>query len=201
VWRTVGKLKRGADKWRHWNLQNIQDENGIASTSPEGNADNFCSFYNRLCDNDGEDGGKAGEWHDKMEQRPMEREWCLPQLFELRRAVREFKNASPGLSGIAAVVWKAMMTNGVMEGAMLETMQGCWTAEKVPSTWLNFYMAVLAKKGDLSLPGNYRGIAVGETLSKVHTHILKFRLQDLHETMAPCASCRGQPELWSPYCQ
>jgi hypothetical protein len=125
-----------------------------------------------------------------MEQRPTEREWRSPQLFELRRAVRELKNTSPGLSGITAVVWKAMITNGVMEGAMLETMQGCWTAEKVPSTWLNFYMTVLAKKGDLSLPGNYRGIAVGETLSKAHTQILKFRLQDLYETMAP-GFCNG----------
>ena len=51
-------------------------------------------------------------------------------------------------------------------------------------------MTVLTKKGDLSLPGNYRGIAVGETLSKVSTHILKFRLQDLYETMAP-EFCNG----------
>jgi hypothetical protein len=37
----VKKLKRGAGKWRPWNVQNVQDENGKISTTPEENADNF----------------------------------------------------------------------------------------------------------------------------------------------------------------
>jgi hypothetical protein len=51
-------------------------------------------------------------------------------------------------------------------------------------------MAVLEKKGDVSLCENYRGISIGETLSKVHTTILKHRLVALCENIAP-ECCNG----------
>jgi hypothetical protein len=51
-------------------------------------------------------------------------------------------------------------------------------------------MTVLEKKGDKTLCGNYRGISIGETFSKVYTTILKHRLSDLHEKLAP-EYCNG----------
>ena len=185
VWAAVKKLRRGADKWRPWNVQNIQDENGKISTTPEENADNFQQYYNNLYDNDGEEGGAADCWYDEMEQGENEREWRAPQMFELDRAVRELKNTAPGLSGITAMVWKALIKNSALREIMLETMVECWNKERVPKEWLQYYMTVLEKKGNMNIPGNYRGIAMGETLSKVYTQILKHRLQDLYEGMAP----------------
>jgi hypothetical protein len=55
----------------------------------------------------------------------------------------------------------------------------------VPKDWLKYYMTVLEKKGDLTLPDNYRGISIADSFSKVHTTMLKHRLQDLYEDLAP----------------
>ena len=170
MWAAVKKLKRGADKWRPWNVQNIQDENGKISTTPEENADNFQQCYNNLYDNDGEEGGAADCWYDEMEQGENERDWRAPQMFELDRAVRELKNTAPGLSGITAMMWKALITNSALREIMLETMVECWNEEKVPKEWLQCYMTVTQKKGDVRLPGNYRGMNCdgGNVIEGVH---------------------------------
>jgi hypothetical protein len=66
----------------------------------------------------------------------------------------------------------------------------CWRTETVPSEWLVYYMTLLEKKGDVSLCENYRGISIGETLSKVYTTILKHRLAAPYENIAP-EHCNG----------
>ena len=68
---------------------------------------------------------------------------------------------------------------------MLRVMKDCWEKEVVPKDWRIFYMTVLEKDGDHSLPKNYRGIAIAEALSKINTTILKYRLTDFYEGVAP----------------
>ena len=46
-------------------------------------------------------------------------------------------------------------------------------------------MAVLPKKGDLSMPDNWRGMSIRETFVKVYTIVLKHRLGALCETLVP----------------
>lgn len=176
---------RGADKWRQWNYTNIQNTLGEIGTSPSDNADNFAAFYNTLYDNDGVEGGKADEWYEKMPDTPTDREWREPQAFELVRAIRELKTTAPGLSGVPAVMWKAFLEDETLKGVMLDIMRECWNTETVPKDWLKYYMTVLEKKGDLTLPDNYRGISIADSFSKVYTTILKHRLQDLYEDLAP----------------
>ena len=37
---------------------------------------------------------------------------------------------------------------------MLEIMVQCWNEKEVPANWTKFYMTILEKKGDLTLPSN-----------------------------------------------
>ena len=125
-----------------------------------------------------------------MPQISNDREWRTPQAHELIRAVRELKNTAPGLTGVPAVMWKAMVADERLQDVMLKIMRDCWDTGTVPSEWLVYYMTVLEKKGDKTLCANYRGISIGETFSKVYTTILKHRLTDLYEGLAP-EYCNG----------
>ena len=47
-----------------------------------------------------------------------------------------------------------------------------WETEVTPSEWEKGLLTILAKKGDLSQPGNYRGIMLHETAYKVVATIM-----------------------------
>ena len=186
IWTTVRKLKLGASKWKPWQYQNIRNAEGIQASTPSQNADNFAAFYHDLFDNSGEAREEASsKWYEQMPVNSQDRSWLPPQMWELETAIRDTKNTAPGMSGIPASVWKALSKDVTMKKAMLAVLQKCWEEELVPPSWKEFYMTVLPKKGDLSNPGNWRGISIRETFAKLYTIILKKRLNDLYETIAP----------------
>jgi hypothetical protein len=185
MWKLATKLKKGAKKWKPWLRINIVDANGILASDPEGNAEIFGACYDTLFTNDVHPDGPAKARHAQMQERDNERNWLAPTMKELRAAVAEMKSTAPGLSGITSAVWKAMIGDPEMEQVLLDIMVTCWSEKEVPEKWTKFYMRTLEKKGDLTLPSNYRGISTSETLSKVHATMLKVRLQSLHEDLAP----------------
>ena len=73
---------------------------------------------------------------------------------------------------------------------MLKVLQECWVKEKVPDEWTIFHMTVLHKKGPRDDVGNYRGMSMAETPSKLCTATLKRRLEGHYETLAP-EFCNG----------
>jgi hypothetical protein len=149
----------------------------------------FGEHYENLFANPIRDSAVAQAWHDKMPQREQDRSWMPPTATELGKAIKEIKNAAPGLSGIPASMWKILHGNSVLQTRVLKVMQQCWADGVVPKCWRTHYLAVLPKKGDLTLPSNYRGISIGESLSKVHATIIKHRLNDFYETVVPEYSC------------
>ena len=80
--------------------------------------------------------------------------------------------------------------NGECRGCLLQIMVECWHSGSVPADWTSCYLTALPKKGDLSLPANYRGTSIGESLSRAYSTILKHRLNGLCEQMAP-GHCYG----------
>ena len=183
IWTTVTKLRRGASKWKSWQRSNIRNANGVEGKSPSENATNFSDFYLKLFANGGEK-EQATEWYSKMPRTPQDRDWLQPQMWEMEAAIQELKNTAPGLSGLPSTVWKTLVRNQEMKNAMLVVLTKCWEEETIPQSWVDFYMTVLPKKGDLSLPANWRGISIQETFAKVYTTILKRRLNELYETLA-----------------
>jgi hypothetical protein len=156
-------------------------------TSPSTNATNFRDFYNDLYTNEASSTrmDKSSEWYNKMDKVATDREWRPPTKPEMMRAINDLRNTAPGLSGIPAPVWKAIADDATLNAVVLKIMRKCWDEEKVPDDWVRFYMIVLEKNGDLSLPKNYRGIAIAEAVAKIYASILKERLTEVYEGVAP----------------
>ena len=68
-----------------------------------------------------------------------------------------------------------------------------WENEKPPLEWEKGLLKVLPKKGDLSMPGNYRGIMLLETCYKIVSIILHDRLRPITETLDHEAQCGFRP--------
>ena len=187
VWDFVRKCKRGTKKWKPWNFTNIQDSNGVLGSGPQQNATNFQVYYNDLFSNEATQmrPDNSQMWFDQMHQYESDMEWGAPSEAELLRAAREIKNTAPGLSGVPAMVWQSITDDSRLRMIMLQVMKDCWEKEEVPKDWRIFYMTVLEKDGDHSLPKNYRGIAIAEAISKIYTTILKYRLTDFYEGVVP----------------
>ena len=75
-------------------------------------------------------GGRADAWHAEMIEMETDREWGAPKLHELIRAVRDLKNTAPGMSGVPAVMWKAIIRDDRLQTVLLEIMEKCWETEK-----------------------------------------------------------------------
>jgi hypothetical protein len=120
-----------------------------------------------------------------MRQFPTDREWGPPTEVEVLRAVSENKITAPGLTGIPTMVWKTIAEAPYRRSVIMRVMERCWVSETVPKSWTRFYMTIIEKDGDLSKPNNYRGIAIAEAMSKNFSTVLKFRLNDIYEDLAP----------------
>ena len=107
-----------------------------------------------------------------------------PDDEELITSISLLKDNAPGDSGIPAKVWKTLSeyedTFDVLQFIILDF----WETELTPSEWETGLLTILAKKGDLSLPGNYRGIMLLETAYKIVAVILNKRLQIIEEGLA-----------------
>jgi hypothetical protein len=193
TWRLATKLKRGAKKWKPWLRWNVVDANGALASDPEGNAEIFGACYDTLFANDVRPDGPAKALCAQMQERANDRTWLAPTMKELRAAVAELKATAPGLSGITSAVWKALVGNPEMEQVMLDAMVTRWNEKEVPENWTKFYMTTLEKKGDLTLPSNYRGISTSEALPKVCATMLKVRLQSPREDLSP--ECSGDVSI------
>ena len=77
-----------------------------------------------------------------------------------------------------------------------------WQSEKPPSEWEKGLLKVLPKKGDLSLPGNYRGIMLLESAYKIVAIIIHDRLRPIAENLdheAQCGFCPGRGYVWTGF--
>jgi len=66
-------------------------------------------------------------------------------------------------------------------------------SEEVPAEWEDGLLKILPKSGDLSQPGNYRGIMLLEVLYKVAGNILKARLTPIQESLEHESQCGFRP--------
>jgi hypothetical protein len=155
----------------------------------QGNANNFGECCGSLFSNPVRDPAAAQAWCDKMPQREQDRSWMPPTATELEKAAKETKNATSDLSGIPASTWKVPRGNPAMQTSTLKVMKQRWADGVAPKCWRAHCLAVFPEKGDLTLPSNYRGTSIGKSLSKARATIIKNRLNEFCETVAPEHSC------------
>ncbi|CAG7732385.1 unnamed protein product, partial [Allacma fusca] len=95
-------------------------------------------------------------------------------LNDLQTAIKALKNnKSPGIDGLQNEFWK----NGSDElnASLLNLFNTVATTGFTPRAWSEIELFMLHKKGDSDQPGNYRGIALINTITKLFTRILYSR--------------------------
>nr|XP_021199035.2 LINE-1 retrotransposable element ORF2 protein [Helicoverpa armigera] len=101
---------------------------------------------------------------------------------EVMKAIRRLKNGkAPGVDLITAEMLKADITTAA--NALTPLLQNIWSAEKLPDDWNKGLLITVPKKGDLSECGNWRGITLLSTPSKVLCQIILDRLSGAVEPL------------------
>ncbi|XP_066912448.1 uncharacterized protein [Clytia hemisphaerica] len=112
---------------------------------------------------------------------------------EITKATQSLKNNAPGESGLTPLMFKSLIalpeTFTILKQVVLEF----WNTEKPPDQWNVGLLKVLPKKGDLSLPGNYRGIMLLEIAYKIVAKIVHQRLTPISESLDHETQCGFRP--------
>ena len=96
-------------------------------------------------------------------------------LTEIDKVIKKIKKGkAPGCDEINADFYKNLPNNWKI---LLQTLfNNILLTEMTPSSWSEAILVLFHKKGSKNEPGNYRGIALTNTISKIFTHILHERL-------------------------
>lgn len=121
-----------------------------------------------------------------------------PTLNEVRSVIKELKNGkAPGIDNITSELLTAdSETSSKQIHKLLKTV---WNDEKIPTDWTKGLIVKLPKKGDLTNCGNWRGITLIPTTSKILGKIIVNRIaaevnKHLREEQAGFREGRGTTE-------
>jgi hypothetical protein len=112
-----------------------------------------------------------------------------PTSKEIRHALAKLHDTAPGDSGLCAPLWKALGETAESFALVQEVVLAFWRSEEMPEAWETGLLAILPKKGDLSQPGNHRGIMMLEVCYKIVANILVERLKPIKESLDHEAQC------------
>ena len=108
---------------------------------------------------------------------------CLDKVIELDEIksslVKCKNNKSSGPDLLPYEFFKYMSDNGVMY--LKELYNKIINAEKIPVEWTKIFIRMIHKKGDMDDPGNYRSIALANSVLKILTLIFNNRLSKFIE--------------------
>jgi len=117
----------------------------------------------------------------------------IPTDGEIMKAVRNLRNTAPGDSGITPRMLKAIVTDCRLYAVLKSIIHDFWENELPPEQWETGLLKILPKKGDLSKPGNYRGIMMLEIVYKTVAKIVHSRLQPIVESLDHESQCGFRP--------
>ena len=186
-WDCIKLLKRGMSKPTPSKQVMMTKENGDKCSSAEENTrvfkNHFEKLYNRTPSYD-------PSVLDLLDQHPiMESTGLPPQDEEISKAISRLKNKAPGASGLTAQMFKSLLRHEQCLSYLKSIISDIWIKEIYPSQFDIGKLIVLPKKGDLSLPGNYRGIMLLEVAYKIIAIIIHNRLQPIVESIDHESQC------------
>ena len=190
-WDAVSALRNGLSKCRPSTEKAMRKPDGSLCTTPAENAEVFRSHFEQLY-------GRPPEYDptvlNLLQQHPTATNCDHPPTSdEIRDAMRRLKNKAPGESGLTPQAWKALASNDNAFNLLESVIQEFWATELAPTEWETGLLRILAKKGDLSLPGNYRGIMLLEAAYKIVCIILHGRLLPIQESLDHESQCGFRP--------
>ena len=96
---------------------------------------------------------------------------------ELRKALSLLKNhKAPGCDRITAEYLKAFAES--FGDILLKIIQNLFSKNVYPTDWISNFLKPIYKKGENVDPDNYRGLAIGSAMAKLHSLILLGRLTE-----------------------
>ena len=191
AWDTIKILQKNTSKMKPSNEKRLKRPDGSMCQSSEENAGVFKEHFRQLYEREATFDKNV---LDILPQTP-EFVGCdqAPTEKEIRDAILCLKNKAPGESGIMPQVWKCIIDSDYLFSVLKDVILQFWLSEKVPSEWDTGKLNILPKKGDLSLPKNYRGIMLLETAYKIVAIILHKRLLPIEENIEHEAQCGFRP--------
>ena len=134
----------------------MKKSDGKKCTSP---AENTEVFHNHFAQIYKKQSTNRDSINEQLNQLPIFPEMDdLPTDKEINLAIQKLNNSVAGASGIRAEIYKALATNPKTFSTIRIITHNFWTEEKQPEEFNYGRLGILPKKGDLSAPGNYRGI-------------------------------------------
>jgi len=98
-----------------------------------------------------------------------------PTRYELRKGLKRKRNAAaPGLNGLSYVLYKKCPS---ILSALHRIFRQIYKSEDIPESWASAFVVLLQKSDDLSLPSEFRPIAITNTVGKVFFSIMADRTQ------------------------
>lgn len=191
AWDTLAKLKSSLSKTRPSSIKQMKKPDGSTCQTPEENAEVFRAHFETLY-------GRAPNFDytviDMLQQHAVAR-GCdhKPTDEEIRTATQKLRDSGPGDSGLCAQTWKCLLKSEETFGALKHVVHEFWETEVVPTEWEVGLLKILPKKGDLSQPGNHRGIMLLEVVYKIIAIILLARLQPIEEGLDHETQCGFRP--------
>ena len=189
-WKALKEIKNGLAKTTPATEKMMMKADGTMCTTTEENAEVFRVHFEQLFD-------RMPEFtndFNSFPQTPVALEFdVVPDDEEIKSACRKLKDKAPGVSGLLPQLWKALLTEDSTFQILKSLILDFWRSELPPKQWLKGLLKVLPKKGDLSQPGNYRGIMLLEAAYKIITILLLNRLQPISESIDHEQQCGFRP--------
>ena len=191
AWDSIKKLKGTLTKIKPSSTKQMKHSDGTLCSTPEENAEVFHLHFQSLYDREGTydpdvlDDLLQHPFHNGLDHEPTDD--------EIRTATFKLRDRAPGESGILPCVFKCIIdcqeTFMIFKTVLLDI----WNTENIPEEWNLGRLIILPKKGDLSLPKNYRGIMLLEIAYKVVAIIIQARLSPIVEQLDHEQQCGFRP--------
>ena len=106
-----------------------------------------------------------------------------PTNEEILKSGNSLKNNPPGEPGLTSQMFKAIVSNNKTLQLLRSITLDFWENELPPDQWETGLLKIFPKKGDLSQPGNYRGIMLLDVAYKIIANIVQSRLVPIAEKL------------------
>ena len=192
AWERVKALKAGLQPPRRAAPAKMRKKDGTLATTPEENAEVHAEAFSELY-------GRTPEYDESVLD-ALPQSAVVPDLdgeptdAEIHCALNGLHDTAPGASGLAAPLWKALGETAETFALVRQIVLSFWRSEEMPKEWEVGLLAILPKKGDLSLPKNYRGIMMLEVAYKIVARIILARLKPI-KTACVRGACACHPPL------
>ena len=189
-WKALSEIKKGLSKTTPAAEKMMTKADGTKCATTEENAEVFRVHFEKLFDRKPD---FTSNFNNLPQLDPLLDFHDIPNDDEIRAACCALKDKAPGESGLLPQLWKALLIEEETFQILKSLILDFWISEKSPQQWLKGLLKILPKKGDLSLPGNYRGIMLLEAAYKIVTILLLNRLRPIAEKLDHEQQCGFRP--------